>query len=155
MAKDRGEVALILMSACLYLRIQRWRIRLATQAVGRRDRHPHQLALDDGVGVAVVVLVRRDAGGAEHHDQADGQQQRRGAEQQVVRRERPVERVAERGVPRATTLAPERRASGPRRAVLGVRDGHLVALPFVRQCCRSSVGGAPPRRTRRPGRRSW
>ena len=65
---------------------------------GHADDHPEQLLLDDRVGV-VVDAERVHARGAEHHDQADGQQQGRGAEQQVVRRQGPVERVAQGGGP--------------------------------------------------------
>ena len=103
----------------------------APRAHGRPRTTHMQLALDHGVGVAVVVLERRDARGAQHHDQADGQQQRRGAEQQVVRRQRPVERLAQGGVPVRDARPDGCERAAP--AVLGVRGRHLVA-------CLLSVG---------------
>ena len=69
--------------------------RLASQAHGQADQHPGQL-LEEDVVAAVVDPVGVDARGAQHHHQADGEQQRGRAEQQVVRRQRPVERVARR-----------------------------------------------------------
>ncbi len=115
---------------------------------GEAEPHPHQLALDHGVGVAAVVLVGVDARGRQHHDHADGEQQGRGAEQQVVAGQRPVERLAQGGEP-AGRPTPQR---GVGRLALRRRAGHHVSC--VSRCSVLSCGG-PPRRTGLRVRRSW
>ncbi len=122
-------------------------VRQARGDPGGRDaqRHPHQLAPHDGVGV-VVDPEGADARGAQHHDQADGEQQRRGAQQEVVRRERPVQGRAQGGPPGGGE--PRRPAPASRPAweaapgtvtagVVGVQGGHPAHLldPLVVRCC--------------------
>src|SRR3546814_10795998 len=60
------------------------------------DLDPHQLSLHHRVGVAVLP-IGVDARCGEHHDQADGQQQRGGTQEQVVGRQRTVQRTSQGG----------------------------------------------------------
>ena len=117
------------------------------------EHHPHQLLGHDVVGVAAVEAVGVHAGGAQHHDQPDRQQQRRGPEQQVVRRERPVERVAQRGVRRAGAVERSGTGRGSGTAGLGVGRRHRWRRPSPVSPAVPATS-APPRRTRRRARRS-
>ena len=112
------------------------------------DDHPEQLLLDDGVGV-VVDAERVHARRAEHHDQADDEQQGRGAEQQVVRRQRPVERVPQRARSRRTARACAAALRRLGRATRG-GDGHESGSPsavyvWVPMCRRTAAANASPR----------
>ncbi len=119
---------------------------------GQRQQHPGQLLEEDVVAVAEDP-VGVDARGAEHLHQPDGQQQRRGAQQQVVRRERPVEHVAD-------GPADPGEPSLDRPALLPCRGGHAVSsLPSGCRAGRPVLtgrgGGVPtPRRHPRVRRSS-
>ena len=133
----------------------------STRDPGTRHRqgHPHQLALDHGVGVAVVDPEGVHARGAEHHDQADGQQQGGRTEQQVVRRQRAIESLTQRGEMAmagtagrgevVTVVDLTRRHGGDRRTPsVGRRYLDVNRSSHPRAAGR-------PRRRRRPVRHSW